>query len=33
MLQINDKSYLKISDFDVIVRKSQWEKEQGTYEY
>lgn len=29
MLQINDKNYLKITDCDVIIRKSQWEKEQG----
>ena len=27
MLQINDKNYLKIADFDVICRKSQWRKE------
>lgn len=29
MLQINDKNYLKITDCDVIVRKSLWEKEQA----
>ncbi|XP_055923942.1 (E3-independent) E2 ubiquitin-conjugating enzyme [Eupeodes corollae] len=27
MLQINDKSYLKFADCDVVVRKSVWEKE------
>lgn len=29
MLQINDKNYLKICESDVIVRKSQWKKEQS----
>lgn len=31
MLQINDKNYLKISESDTIVRKSQWKKEQSEY--
>lgn len=29
MLQINDKNYLKINENDVIVKKSQWQKEQS----
>lgn len=29
MLQINDKNYLNIEESDVIVRKSQWKKEQS----
>ena len=29
MLQINDKNYLKLNETDVIVRKSQWQKEQS----
>ncbi|GAB0092462.1 (E3-independent) E2 ubiquitin-conjugating enzyme [Sergentomyia squamirostris] len=29
MLQINDKSHLKIADGDAIVRKSQWKREQS----
>lgn len=29
MLQINDKNYLKIEEGDVMIRKSQWKKEQN----
>lgn len=29
MLQINDKNYLEICESDLIVRKSQWKKEQS----
>lgn len=29
MLQINDKNYLKIDEGDVMIRKSQWKKEQN----
>lgn len=29
MLQINDKNYLNIKESDLIVRKSQWKKEQS----
>lgn len=29
MLQINDKNYLEICETDVVVRKSQWKKEQS----
>lgn len=29
MLQINDKNYLEINESDLIVRKSQWKKEQS----
>ncbi|CAG9807710.1 unnamed protein product [Chironomus riparius] len=29
MLQINDKNYLNVAESDVIVRKSQWKKEQS----
>lgn len=31
MLQINDKNYLNIDESDVIVRKSQWKKEQSNF--
>jgi ubiquitin-conjugating enzyme E2 O len=31
MLQINDKNYLNIDESDVIVRKSQWKKEQSKF--
>lgn len=29
MLQLNDKNYLSISENDLIVRRSQWKKEQS----
>lgn len=30
MLQINDRNYLRFSDCDVVIKKSQWRKDQGT---
>lgn len=29
MLQINDRNYLKLSECDVIIKKFEWDKEQG----